>query len=105
MKMELWVRSQDRENLVRPNYINIGGNKTDKYVIWGHNVLLGKYKSKKRALEVLDEIQSLLQPIIKYKPIVQEEPNTLYPYKNFVKVDDNVEIKELSTFVYQMPEN
>lgn len=55
--MELWIRSQDRENLVHPNYINIGGNKTDKYVIWGHNVLLGKYKSKKRALEVLDEIQ------------------------------------------------
>lgn len=60
--MELWIRSQDRENLVHPNYINIGENKTDKYVIWGHNVLLGKYKSKKRALEVLDEIQKVIEP-------------------------------------------
>ena len=59
--MELWIRSQDKENLIQPNYINIGGNKTDKYFIWGHNVLLGKYKSKKRALEVLDEIQEFLE--------------------------------------------
>ena len=66
--------------------------------------LLGTYKTKERALEVLDEIQSLLQPTIEYKPIVQEEYNPAYEYKHFVKVDDNMEIKELSTFVYQMPE-
>ena len=65
--------------------------------------ILGTYKTKKRALEVLDEIQSLLQPTIEYKPIVQEEYNPAYTYKHFVKVDDNMEIKELSTFVYQMP--
>ena len=67
--------------------------------------LLGTYKTKERAVEVLDEIQGLLQPIIKYEPIVQEEYNPSYTYKHFVKVDDNIEIKELSTFVYQMPED
>ena len=64
---------------------------------------LGVYKTKERALEVLDEIQDLLQLKIEYKPIVQEEYNPAYTYKHFVKVDDNMEIKELSTFVYQMP--
>lgn len=54
---------------------------------------------------MLDEIQDLLQLKIEYKPIVQEEYNVLYPYKNFIKVDDNMEIKEFSTFVYQIPEN
>ena len=64
---------------------------------------LGVYKTKERAIEILDEIQSLLQPTIEYKPIVQEEYNPAYTYKHFVKVDDNIEIKELSNFVYQMP--
>ena len=67
--------------------------------------LLGTYKTKERAIEVLDEIQGLLQPTIEYKPIVQEEYNPAYTYKHFVKVDDNIKIEELSTFVYQMPED
>lgn len=67
--------------------------------------LLGTYETKERAIKVLDEIQSLLQPTIEYKPIVQEEYNSAYTYKHFVKVDDNIEIKELSTFVYQMPKD
>lgn len=67
--------------------------------------LLGTYETKERAIKVLDEIQSLLQPTIEYKPIVQEEYNPAYTYKHFVKVDDNIEIKELSTFVYQMPKD
>ncbi len=108
MKMELWVRSQDKRTLQKVDNIFLDANYKNKRISTydgGGNVELGTYKTKERALEVLDEIQSLLQPIIKYKPIVQEEPNTLYPYKNFVKVDDNVEIKEFSTFVYQMPED
>lgn len=105
--MELWVRSQDRRILQKVNNIFLDANYEDKRISTydGENVELGTYKTKERALEVLGEIQMLLQPIIKYKPIVQEEYNALYPYKNFVKVDDNMEIKELSTFVYQMPEN
>ena len=72
---------------------------------YDHLKILGTYETKERAIEVLDEIQNLLQPIIKYEPIAQEEYNPSYTYKHFVKVDDNIEIKELSTFVYQMPEN
>ena len=57
--MDLWIRTQDKKNLIQSTHIYIGRDKTDIYVIWGH-ILLGKYKSKKRALEVLDEIQDEL---------------------------------------------
>ena len=113
--MELWVRSQDKMNLVKVRQISVN-YQDNKQIIANYMPelyensgeyyeILGTYKTKERAIEVLDEIQSLLQPTIEYKPIVQEEYNPAYTYKHFVKVDDNIEIKELSTFVYQMPEN
>ena len=113
--MELWIRSQDKSSIVKVDnlYVSVG-NYICYYVEKGKEIPntyyrpsgeLGRYKTKERALEVLDEIQSLLQPTIEYKPIVQEEYNPAYTYKHFVKVDDNIEIKELSTFVYQMPKD
>ena len=112
--MNLWVRSQDKTNLVKIRQISLN-YRNNKQIIANYMPdsfensgeyyeLLGTYKTKERAIEVLDEIQSLLQPTIEYKPIVQEEYNPAYTYKHFVKVDENIEIKELSTFVYQMPE-
>ena len=101
--MELWIRSQDRTILRKVDTIGIVEGRDFWSIDENLTVSFGKYKTKERALEVLDEIQSLLQPTIEYKPIVQEEYNLEYEYKHFVKVDDNMEIKELSTFVYQMP--
>ena len=100
--MDLWIRSQDKETLCKVDDIHI--EEQSLYTDTHLKICLGTYKTKERALEVLDEIQMLLQPIIKYEPIVQEEYNPAYTYRNFIKVDDNTEIKELSTFVYQMPE-
>lgn len=58
--MELWIRSQNKEQLA-----NIKGFIIVEDEIRGFNITndyyeLGKYKSKKRALEVLNEIQKLL---------------------------------------------
>ena len=107
--MNLWVRNQDKtifqkvDNLLISDGDNAGGT----FNIYTNSLLaqnvLGRYKTKERAIEVLDEIQNILKPVIKYEPIVQEEYNPSYKYKHFVKVDENIEIKELSTFVYQMP--
>ena len=106
--MNLWVRSQDKIILQKVDNIYLNANYDNRRICTNdsrdHESDLGEYKTKERAIEVLDEIQSLLQPTIEYKPIVQEEYNPAYTYKHFVKVDDNIEIKELSTFVYQMPE-
>lgn len=61
--MELWIRSQDKERLIKTEdlYIEFNGDVdptlqpyrivTDKFIE------LGIYKTKERALEVLDEIQ------------------------------------------------
>ena len=104
--MELWLRSQDKKHLMKCEaimYEETGTGYGLRVFTKNYDFNIARYETKERALEVLDEIQMLLQPIIKYKPIVQEEYNVLYPYKNFVKVDDNMEIKELSTYVYEMP--
>ena len=106
--MNLWVRSQDKIILQKVDNIYLNANYDNRRICTNdsrdYESDLGEYKTKERAIEVLDEIQSLLQPTIEYKPIVQEEYNPSYEYRHFIKVDDNMEVKELSTFVYQMPE-
>lgn len=59
--MNLWIRSQDKEKLVKVNDVAIEMNMIygyfDKNTEYEH---LGSYATKERALEVLDEIQYLL---------------------------------------------
>ena len=69
--MNLWVRSQDKTNLVKIRQISLNyqNNKQiianyipDFYPNSGeYYEFLGTYKIKERAIEVLDEIQDLLQ--------------------------------------------
>ena len=114
--MNLWIRSQDRESLVKVDnlYISVG-NYICYYVEKGKEVPntyyrpsgeLGRYETKERALEVLDEIQNILSP----KYIL--DTSSIKPVGNFYEengmifqnYDANAKIQELSTFVYQMPE-
>lgn len=62
--MDLWVRSQGKMELkCNPNLVieDFGQNYciTDRYA-WDRSIILGKYKSKERALEVLDEISNFI---------------------------------------------
>ena len=64
----MWIRSQDKKTLVKADKLIIGYDKDEKvYEI--HNVYdsLGIYKSKERALEVLDEIQSCVNNVNIYE--------------------------------------
>ena len=59
--MELWIRSQDRIDLIKACSIGIQAQNEDDFVIYnsyshGYDEL-GVYKTKERALEVLDEMQ------------------------------------------------
>ena len=58
--MELWIRSQDKMKLVKVNYLYIM-DQQDHFTIIGETIdsgpVVGTYKSKERALEVLDEAQ------------------------------------------------
>lgn len=64
--MELWIRSQDKKTLVKSDYITIIWSPFH-YSIVGYlngkikHKILGSYKTQKRAIEILDEIQKLLK--------------------------------------------
>ena len=97
--MNLWIRSQDRESLVKVDnlYISVG-NYICYYVEKGKEVTntyyrpsgeLGRYETKERALEVLDEIQQNIE--------TQEE--------NYLLSDENGIItgQKYYGYIYQMP--
>ena len=59
--MELWIRSQDKEKLLKVNDIVIEMNMI--YGYFDKNTeyeCLTTYKSKERALEILDELQDFI---------------------------------------------
>ena len=60
--MNLWVRSQDKRILQKVDNIFLDANYEDKRISTydGDNVELGTYKTKERAIEVLDEIQNYI---------------------------------------------
>ena len=106
--MDLWIRSQDKRHLINCEALmleQVGNGK------WGirafsknYDYNICNYKTKERALEVLNEIQNILKPKISYTPIITEEQKAEYRYKHFVTEQAKVEIVELSTYVYEMPE-
>ena len=109
--MELWIRSQDRGSLVKVDnlYVSVG-NYICYYVEKGKEIPntyyrpsgeLGRYKTKERALEVLDEIQNILKP----QSIIKNSGKIIGSFEDIlVREGATYELKELSTYVYQMPE-
>ena len=64
--MELWIRSQDKTKLVKVDnisYLDVADDyEKEVHSLWNDcKGVLGIYKTKERALEVLGEIQDLLQ--------------------------------------------
>lgn len=106
--MNLWVRSQYKENLILiKNPICVYDNKIIYKESASYIITIAEYKTKERAIEVLDEIQNILKP----KYIL--DASSIKPAGNFYEengvifqnYDANAKIEELSTFVYQMPED
>lgn len=66
--IKLWVRSQDKMKLIKINNacITFGDNTRDYAIVYDEPngiEVLGIYKTKQRALEVLDEIQKKINLI------------------------------------------
>lgn len=69
--MELWIRSQDKKNLVKIRQISINYQNNKQIIAnympelyensGGYYELLGTYKTKERAIEILDEIQKTIE--------------------------------------------
>ena len=96
----MWIRSQDKEFLMKVDNINLGidvyTKKPNKLFTFVDGVTtsftLGTYKSKERAIEVLDEIQGRISPKFDYKG-------------NNEEVDLFIKTQMLNSMiaVYQMP--
>ena len=98
MKMELWIRSQDKEVLLNikgiqyQNYKLVENETVEANILIGlynyyDNEILGEYETKERALQVLGEIQNKINLI-----------NLGHDFGSPM-----VDLKNL-TYIYQMPE-
>ena len=90
--MELWIRSQDKKKLCNAKSFELDNDETG---IFCNNyedayIFAGKYKTKERALEVLDEIQQYLTPKIE---LLDEKLNG----------KQVCQIGNILTMVYEMP--
>lgn len=103
--MELWIRSQNKQLIRKANY-EIYYNERN-----GHNYIvidgdaLGSYKTKERAIEVLDEIQSLIQPPMNFivsQHIDFDNDGEGLIGCNILKEEPKIE-KISDEIVYQMP--
>ena len=116
--MELWIRSQNRESLLKVEKI-FYFNTCPEMESTGRNVILkkewigekncielGEYPTKERALEVLDEIQKILMPpitVLVNKEFAREDMKTI-TNEDVVFVRNDAEVKPLyDDYVYEMP--
>ncbi len=88
--MELWIRSQDKEKLIKADklYVEFNGDVDPMLkpyrIVVDKFIGLGIYKSKERALEVLDEINNfmLCNKEVKYSGVVSiNELTNCYLYE------------------------
>lgn len=106
--MELWIRSQDRLRLCKANNLFIKNlsiccSCNDENNDYDY---LGVYSTKERVLEVLDEIQRILQPRFMTTIRANDEMQELMGARSFGKTitqKQDIDFKELSTYVYEMP--
>lgn len=100
--MELWIRSQSKEELIKVHNISI--NK-DNYIL-GNLIsddnksicdywILGMYDTKERAFEVLDEIQNKL--------LKSKYDKAMEGYGKHTDCKDTLIEISSSTYVYEMP--
>lgn len=96
--MNLWVRSQDKENLIPiKNPICVYDNKIIYKESASYVITIGEYKTKERALEVLDEIQRT----------IAKNQSLISLMHNFTDLKGNEEgvAQIFKDMIYQMPEN
>ena len=89
--MDLWVRSQSKRTLIKAEKIFTEGEEVYATTNSEFNERIGIYKTKERALEVLDEIQDLF--------ISRETFKT-----EFTKDGLTLMNKQPSSVVYKMPQ-
>lgn len=60
--MELWIRTQDKETILKANRLDYDLSGGEHQIrADGFKIYLGTYKTKERALEILDDISSKIK--------------------------------------------
>lgn len=116
--MELWIRSQEKNRLLRATDINVRRwfeEDEHAWVVLNGNSVLGSY-SMARCYEILDNIQSLMENSNKYLIILEECDYQTYEQsldllnKNKLGIlcytdPEKLQVHPLTeTIIYQMPE-
>lgn len=128
--MDLWIRSQDKQELIKVNEVCINKNNeclicANYHVIDSYNDFeykeLGEYATKERTLEILNDIQNMLLPTSitkkKFKEDQKKEEDKNKNQENnsdllleikssdsIEKLDSTVVYGPLNCCVYIMPE-
>lgn len=115
--MDLWIRSQDKRNLVKVNALWIMEKQIWMEVpfyenckklgltVTGHNQRLATYKSKERALEVLDDIQNKIQNQYLLKPKGNMKLDMIQDAKRYFENLNGIKIVTCDDFFEMSPTN
>lgn len=120
--MELWIRSQDKERLIKLNDIIVNANycivdgEIYGYRMFANGELfLGTYETKERCIEILDEIQNKIHQtfICELKPLLsradckrmKEALEVEYQNNEFIMQPPDYESKPINSnvVIYEMP--
>lgn len=115
--MELWIRSQDKKKLCVAKYFELDNDETGIFCFnrESYSVFVGKYSTKERALEILDEIQNRFHQTFIYdlNCLVSERDYRKiksgleheYPSKEFMIQPQHYELKPINSdvVIYEMP--
>ena len=101
------MRSQDKRILQKVDNIYLNANYENKRISTydGDNIELGTYKTKERAIEVLDEIQNILKPKMIVNTYKVEQAKLCDGTQFIQPMLDDIQVQNATTYVYEMPEN
>ncbi|MBQ7798520.1 MAG: hypothetical protein IJ371_05295 [Clostridia bacterium] len=110
---DLWIRSQNKERLIKATDVHLDFDK----IIMSDKHFMGEYETPKRALEVLDEIQSILSDnVVVFKNFRFDATEDLKKLEQIIgtrciAIQDNtdtiptVDFKNKNCIVYSMPKD
>ena len=112
--MDLWIRSQDKQKLLKPVSMSLNNDKKGIYGYYNDDYyeVLGRYKTEERALEVLDEIQSkltsnkIIMQLDRGTHVRQEDVDIFYNKFDIKLLPAGADLKSIpkDIVIYEMPE-
>ena len=113
--MTLWIRSQDKSNLIKIDRIFVDNKELYNETTAGRLTCLGRYKTETRALQVIDEIQKKITEAsflwIESNGIEIKHERQIKYLQDAVKeglpiLDSKLQLKStnVDTIVYDMPQ-